>query len=186
MKAFGTRPTYRIFAVMTLLTGIMYFIFNITYLRKRSRLEDDDLEKSKDAQNSFGKHANDIGLNEKPQDEQIKEDKENASMRKKNEFSEKIRESDKLSKGTNEQSLTRIETVRNAKNADAQNRRTRGHKRDESATGDDTKVEESAAQETNCFTNQTFETDNSDRRETVEENQQMDDKLTDREHNSQL
>lgn len=79
MKTFGTRPTYQIFAVVTLVTGIIYLIFNMTYLKKRSQLEGNDIVKKKsrniDVQISFDKHANDISLDEKPQDERMKEDK---------------------------------------------------------------------------------------------------------------
>ncbi|KZC05141.1 Major facilitator superfamily domain-containing protein 6-A, partial [Dufourea novaeangliae] len=47
MKAFGTRPTYRIFAGMTLVTGVMYYIFNVTYLKKRPQVEGNDIVKKK-------------------------------------------------------------------------------------------------------------------------------------------
>lgn len=79
MKTFGTRPTYQIFAMITLVTGIIYFIFNMTYLKKRPQFEGNDIVKKKskniDAHSSFDKHANDINLDEKPQDERIKKDK---------------------------------------------------------------------------------------------------------------
>ncbi|XP_020290838.1 major facilitator superfamily domain-containing protein 6 [Pseudomyrmex gracilis] len=171
MKAFGTRPTYRIFAVMTLVTGVMYFIFNITYLRKRSRLDRNDLEKQKPKEqsrnDSLDKSANEIGLNEKPQDlEQINDNKDNDAD---NEFSEKTR-NNKTS--TNERgSLKRIESLRNAKN-EQQNPSPR--------------ESEAASDEKNCFANPTFDTDSSDRCEITERNQRTDDKLTDREFNSQL
>jgi hypothetical protein len=38
MKAFDTRPTYRIFAVACTITGILYFLFNMFYLRKRPQV----------------------------------------------------------------------------------------------------------------------------------------------------
>jgi uncharacterized membrane protein len=38
MKAFGTRPTYRIFAVACTVTGLLYFLFNKFYLRKRPQV----------------------------------------------------------------------------------------------------------------------------------------------------
>ncbi|XP_023714958.1 uncharacterized protein LOC111868499 [Cryptotermes secundus] len=38
MKAFDTRPTYRIFAVACTVTGILYFLFNKFYLRKRPQV----------------------------------------------------------------------------------------------------------------------------------------------------
>lgn len=39
MKAFGTRATYRIFAVACTVTGLLYFLYNKFYLRKRSQVE---------------------------------------------------------------------------------------------------------------------------------------------------
>lgn len=47
MKAFGTRPTYRIFAMITLITGIMYYIFNVAYLKKQPQVEGNDIVKKK-------------------------------------------------------------------------------------------------------------------------------------------
>jgi uncharacterized membrane protein len=38
MKAFGTRPTYRVFAVACTVTGLLYFLFNTFYLRKRPQV----------------------------------------------------------------------------------------------------------------------------------------------------
>jgi hypothetical protein len=38
MKAFDTRPTYRIFAVACTITGLLYFLFNKFYLRKRPQV----------------------------------------------------------------------------------------------------------------------------------------------------
>lgn len=43
MKAFGTRPTFQIFAVFSLLTGIMYGLFNQFYIRKRPQREGNDI-----------------------------------------------------------------------------------------------------------------------------------------------
>ncbi|KMQ90849.1 macrophage mhc class i receptor 2-like protein [Lasius niger] len=121
MKTFGTRPTYQIFAVVTLVTGIIYLIFNMTYLKKRSQLEGNDIVKKKsrniDVQISFDKHANDISLDEKPQDERMKEDKsisiKNHGLVNK-EFLKELQDN-KLSKKANEQSL-QIEAIRNTKN----------------------------------------------------------------------
>ncbi|KAL0119338.1 hypothetical protein PUN28_009720 [Cardiocondyla obscurior] len=76
MKAFGTRPTYQIFAVMTLVTGIIYFIFNATYLKKRSQIEGNDIVKQKpknsNQQDSTKKRTNEISLDEKLQSEEVK------------------------------------------------------------------------------------------------------------------
>ena len=47
MKAFGTRPTYQIFSVITLVTGIIYLLFNIFYLSKRPQVEGNDIVKKK-------------------------------------------------------------------------------------------------------------------------------------------
>lgn len=121
MKTFGTRPTYQIFAVVTLVTGIIYLIFNMTYLKKRSQFEGNDIVKKKsrniDVQISFDKHANDISLDEKPQDERMKEDKsisiKNDGLDNK-EFLKELQDN-KLSKKANEQSL-QIEATRNTKN----------------------------------------------------------------------
>lgn len=67
--------------MITLVTGIIYLIFNITYLKKRPQLEGNDIVKKKskniDAhthKNIFDKHANDISLDEKSQNERIKKD----------------------------------------------------------------------------------------------------------------
>ncbi|XP_015601775.1 uncharacterized protein LOC107270873 [Cephus cinctus] len=47
MKALGTRPTYQIFAAVSLITGLMYFIFNAAYLKKRPQVEGNDIVKKK-------------------------------------------------------------------------------------------------------------------------------------------
>ncbi|XP_043287431.1 major facilitator superfamily domain-containing protein 6-B [Venturia canescens] len=47
MKAFGTRPTYQIFAAASLITGIVYFMFNYLYLKKRPQVEGNDIVKKK-------------------------------------------------------------------------------------------------------------------------------------------
>ncbi|XP_051153440.1 uncharacterized protein LOC127276820 [Leptopilina boulardi] len=45
MKGVGTRPTYQIFALASLLTGLMYYVFNVTYLKKRPQVEGNDIVK---------------------------------------------------------------------------------------------------------------------------------------------
>lgn len=45
MNAVGTRPTYQIFAVATLITGFLYLFFNLTYLSKRPQVEGNDIVK---------------------------------------------------------------------------------------------------------------------------------------------
>lgn len=47
MKAFDTRPTYRIFAVACTITGLLYFLFNKFYLRKILQVEGNDIVKKK-------------------------------------------------------------------------------------------------------------------------------------------
>ncbi|KAK0172204.1 hypothetical protein PV328_005551 [Microctonus aethiopoides] len=47
MNGFGTRPTYQIFAVVCLIFGIVYFLFNIMYLKKRPQVEGNDIVKKK-------------------------------------------------------------------------------------------------------------------------------------------
>ena len=47
MKAFGTRPTYQIFAALSLITGIIYFFFNLLYLKKQPQVEGNDIVKKK-------------------------------------------------------------------------------------------------------------------------------------------
>lgn len=116
MKAFGTRPTYQIFAVITLVTGIIYLIFNITYLKKQFQFEGNDIVKKKniDAQISFDKHANDIRFDEKPQDERIKENKKMENNGLDNEGFLKEIQDNKLSNKANEHNL-QIEDFRNTK-----------------------------------------------------------------------
>ncbi|KAF7998298.1 hypothetical protein HCN44_009696 [Aphidius gifuensis] len=46
IKAVGTRPTYQIFAAVTFFMGIVYFFFNILYLRKH-QVEGNDIVKKK-------------------------------------------------------------------------------------------------------------------------------------------
>ncbi|XP_012056595.1 PREDICTED: uncharacterized protein LOC105619686 [Atta cephalotes] len=122
MKFFGTRPTYQIFAVVTLLTGIIYFIFNVTYLKKRSQLEGNDIVKKKskniDEQDSPKKHTNDISLDEKSQNHnQIN----NKSKMMGNDNKGFLKEESHNNKKTNELNSTEIEAIRNAKNIDELN-----------------------------------------------------------------
>ncbi|KYM78557.1 Major facilitator superfamily domain-containing protein 6 [Atta colombica] len=122
MKFFGTRPTYQIFAVVTLLTGIIYFIFNVTYLKKRSQLEGNDIVKKKskniDEQDSPKKHTNDISLDEKSQNHnQIN----NKSKMMGNDNKGFLKEESHNNKKTDELNSTEIEAIRNAKNIDELN-----------------------------------------------------------------
>lgn len=47
MKFYGTRPTYQIFAVATLITGFIYFFFNKFYIRRRVTIADDAITEKK-------------------------------------------------------------------------------------------------------------------------------------------
>ncbi|XP_012265072.2 uncharacterized protein LOC105691281 [Athalia rosae] len=47
MKSVGTRPTYQILGGMSCITGIVYFLFNRLYLRKRPQVEGNDIVKKK-------------------------------------------------------------------------------------------------------------------------------------------
>ncbi|KAL2750551.1 Major facilitator superfamily domain-containing protein 6-A [Vespula maculifrons] len=72
MKAFGTRPTYQIFAVISLVTGLIYFFFNALYLKKRPQVEGNDIVKKKpktiaENQNGLDRGIVEIALDEKNQ-----------------------------------------------------------------------------------------------------------------------
>lgn len=47
MKFFGTRPTYQIFAGATFITGCIYYLFNVFYIRKRAVNDDNSVCKKK-------------------------------------------------------------------------------------------------------------------------------------------
>lgn len=171
MKFFGTRPTYQIFSVITFVTGIIYFIFNATYLKKRSQLEGNDIVKQKNIkeQGSPEKHTNDISLNEKPQNERIN----NKSNTIGNDNKGFLKESQN-NKKTDELNLTQIEVIRNAKNIDEIEQNPIRKHEDKSATKSNaiqTKIEENDKQE-NCFINPNFETDNLDQNKITVENEQ--------------
>lgn len=171
MSNFGTRPTYQIFAVMTLVTGIIYFIFNATYLKKRSQLEGNDIVKQKpkkvNEQDSSEKHTNDISLDEKPQSERIN-DKSNTMEHDNEGF---LKEESQNNKNTN---LTQIEAIRNARNIDEIEQSPIRRHEDKLSTQSNAiqmKIEESDVQES-CFTNPNFETDNLDQTKITVENEQ--------------
>jgi len=181
MKAFGTRPTYRIFSVITLITGVIYFIFNATYLKKRKKsLEDKAKTKSQsiDLQDSPGKHANDINLHEEPLDERVKEDKKNSTNGINNEGFLKESQDIKLSKETNEQNFPQIvETIENAKNTERTERTPYEKYEDKVPKSNITQMRnrKSNMQES-CFTNPCFKTDNTNQCEIMVENEQINDK----------
>ncbi|XP_071564359.1 uncharacterized protein [Temnothorax nylanderi] len=174
MKYFGTRPTYRIFAVVTLVTGIIYFIFNMTYLRKRSQLEGNDIVKRKpkkiNEQDSPEKHTTDISLDEKPRSERII----NKSNMMENDNKGFLKEESQNNKKTDEPNLTQIEAIRNARNIDGIEQNPITTHEDKLATKDNairTKIKESDTQES-CFINPNFETDNLDQSKITVENEQ--------------
>lgn len=123
MKAFGTRPTYRIFAVITLITGIMYYIFNVAYLKKRPQVEGNDIVKKKpknlENQNGLENGIIEIGLEEKKQsnNEDKKKESNNVTGVDNQAF---IKENDgvKSSKETENEKTRNIEAINNAKNLD--------------------------------------------------------------------
>lgn len=192
MKFFGTRPTYQIFAVVTLVTGVMYFVFNATYLKKRPQLEGNDIVKKKpktiNMQTLEDKHANDIGLEEKPRNpEQVEVKGKGDALTTGNDgidnagfLKEKAqnRESE-----TNERDASQIEAMKNAKNVDTSKRQDPAEQREDRSmtkkSGDD-KSEESSARDDGSFSNPTFETDNSDQCEITMESQRIDDERVDR------
>ncbi|XP_077263889.1 uncharacterized protein LOC143898355 [Temnothorax americanus] len=174
IKYFGTRPTYRIFAVVTLVTGIIYFIFNMTYLRKRSQLEGNDIVKRKpkkiNEQDSPEKHTTDISLDEKPRSERII----NKSSTMENDNKGFLKEESQNNKKTDEPNLTQIEAIRNARNIDGIEQNPIRTHEDKLATKDNairTKIKESDTQES-CFINPNFETDNLDHSKITVENEQ--------------
>nr|XP_033331623.1 uncharacterized protein LOC117223459 [Megalopta genalis] len=82
MKAFGTRPTYRIFAGLTLVTGVMYYIFNVAYLKKRPQVEGNEIVKKK-PKNAENRNGVEPGIIEIPMEEKKK--KTSTTTKKKNE-----------------------------------------------------------------------------------------------------
>jgi len=167
MKGFGTRPTYQIFAVVTLVTGIIYFIFNAAYLKKRPQLEGNDIikQRPKKTNEHDEKHTNDISLYEKPQSKRI-----NKSNTINNENKGFLKEEDQNKKNIDELNLTQIEAIRNAKNIDGiEQKPIRKHKDELAAKRNaiQTKIEKK-----NCFINPNFETDNLDQSKITVENEQ--------------
>ncbi|XP_033209800.1 uncharacterized protein LOC117168332 [Belonocnema kinseyi] len=69
MKAVGTRSTYQIFAAASLLTGLMYCMFNVFYLKKRPQVEGNDIVKKepKKTKSDLENGSVEIGLKEKKQ-----------------------------------------------------------------------------------------------------------------------
>ncbi|XP_003695686.1 uncharacterized protein LOC100872700 isoform X1 [Apis florea] len=119
MKAFGTRPTYRIFAVVTLITGIMYYIFNVAYLKKRPQVEGNDIvkKKPKNVENGLERGIIEIDLEEKKRstNENEKNESNNLTGIDNQAF---IREQDGVRSSRESQRTNNIEAINNAKNLD--------------------------------------------------------------------
>ncbi|XP_076752374.1 uncharacterized protein LOC143424287 [Xylocopa sonorina] len=123
MKAFGTRPTYRIFAVMTLITGIMYYVFNVAYLKKRPQVEGNDIVKKKpknvENQNGLESGIIEIGLVEKkePPSEEKKNDSGNLTGIDNQAFIGEQEET-KAAKEMQNRRMNNMKAVNNARNLD--------------------------------------------------------------------
>lgn len=181
MKAFGTRPTYQIFAVMTLATGVMYFVFNATYLKRLPRPEGNDIVKKKPKsadglekqQQQQQPRSDDICLDEKPRCERIEG---------RNEGSDGVtvcgidnggflRESqNRKSQEARESASTETEAAKNAKNIDKTERAAKIGKRESASsttTGSDAAriVEENGRGDARdkSFVNPSFEADEPER-----------------------
>ncbi|KAL6260225.1 hypothetical protein P5V15_007760 [Pogonomyrmex californicus] len=173
MKAFGTRPTYQIFAVVTLVTGLIYILFNMIYLKKRSQLKGNDIVKQKpeniNEQNSPEKYINfDISFDEKSQSERIK----NNPMKNDNMNNEKVlKEESRNNKRANELSL-QTDDIRNAKNVEEIKQNPIRKHEDKSAKNNkkQTRIEKNDMQESS-FINPSFETDNLDQPTITVENE---------------
>ncbi|XP_014475559.1 PREDICTED: uncharacterized protein LOC106744924 [Dinoponera quadriceps] len=185
MKAFGTRPTYQIFAVVTLVTGIIYFVFNAAYLKRRPQPEGNDIVKKKpksiDMKSNLEKHTNDINLEEKPRqknDEEKRKENSTGSDGIDNGGFLKEPQNQKSSTETNKQNSTQIEAIRNAKNVDKTVRSKRHG--DDLTKKNDTIHFNNEENNENSFTNPNFETDSSDQCEITVESQRVDNKHVDR------
>lgn len=173
MKGFGTRPTYQIFAVVTLVTGIIYFIFNVAYLKKRPQLEGNDIIKQRpkktNEHDNPEKHTNDISLDEKPRSKRINNKSNNKNNTINYENKGFLKEESQNKKNIDELNLTQIEVIRNARNIDGiEQKPIRKHKElTAKKNAIQTKIEKG-----NCFTNPNLETDNLDQSKITVENEQ--------------
>lgn len=143
---------------MALVTGIIYYIFNATYLKKRSQLRDNNTEKKL---NSPEKHVNNINLDEKSQDEIIKENEKN--LEKNNSIDNKgiwkKSQNYESSEENNKENFTEIKVIENAENIDQNEQNAMKKFENKSTTSIDTvKAEKDNIQET-CFTDSN-QTDN--------------------------
>lgn len=120
MKAFGTRPTYRIFAVVTLITGIMYYIFNVAYLKKRPQVEGNDIvkKKPKNVENGLEGGIIEIDLEEKKRGSTNENEKNESNNLTGIDNQAFIREQDGVRSSRESQRTNNIEAINNAKNLD--------------------------------------------------------------------
>nr|XP_031830685.1 uncharacterized protein LOC116426193 [Nomia melanderi] len=121
MKAFGTRPTYRIFAVITLITGLMYYIFNVAYLKKRPQVEGNDIvkKKPKKMENQNGVEIIEIAMEEKkPRENESKEKGSNNFSGIDNQAFSKEQENIRELKDDEKRDRNNMEAINNAKNLD--------------------------------------------------------------------
>lgn len=138
MKAFGTRPTYQIFAVISLVTGLMYFFFNLLYLKKRPQVEGNDIVKKKPKTMTANQNGLErggiieIALDEKKQQHRCINEKEkksidtlgidNEAFVKERDISKDPTRDSKEPKDSNEakdRTAKDLEAINNAKNLDA-------------------------------------------------------------------
>ncbi|XP_053978995.1 uncharacterized protein LOC128876555 [Hylaeus volcanicus] len=185
MKAFGTRPTYRIFAVVTLITGMMYYIFNVAYLKKRPQVEGNDIVKKKpkkvENQNGVESGIIEIGLEEKQRSNEEKEKGSNDLDGIDNQSFANEQENTKFSKEEERQPANNIELVNNAKNlnkiekAEDKSRKKFGAKRiNKTETDERDRAKDSFKQ--NGTTNPSFESDDQNRSNVTVESQPNDKK----------
>ncbi|XP_076303330.1 uncharacterized protein LOC143221741 isoform X2 [Lasioglossum baleicum] len=123
MKAFGTRPTYRIFAALTLITGVMYYIFNVAYLKKRPQTEGNDIVKKKpkkmENQNGGVEPAIiEMAMEEKKPSDESKENESNNLSGIDNQAFSKGSENGNELRDEDNRSANNMETINNAKNLD--------------------------------------------------------------------
>lgn len=123
MKAFGTRPTYQIFAVISLVTGLIYFFFNALYLKKRPQVEGNDIVKKKPkttrTENQNGGLVEIALDDEKDRQRKINEiDKKSIedALGIENENFVKEKDDDEISKAMETKDPKDLESIRNAKN----------------------------------------------------------------------
>lgn len=112
MKAFGTRPTYQIFSGMTLITGLVYFMFNTFYLRKRPQVEGNDIVKKKPKKIETKESGEKVEINMADKEIAIVNDKISYGSDNKA-FSKDQDDNEKSDTGAKE-----IEAIKNARNLD--------------------------------------------------------------------